>query len=178
VEGTTTELDISFYIYFWGGGRPQIYFGGSGRFNFQCNNRKMAMSQSERIRRLQEDAPRYISRAKVRDASEITMMQQAKASKTHVPQTIVTSCETIKGKGANMEYLSILQAAQGAAICADPPAYPGIYLPGVGYDHSLPPFSQQDPANAYIPACKPGFKQYFHFAQTSTCCNETLYPSQ
>jgi hypothetical protein len=135
------------------------------------------MSQSERLRRIQEDGPRFISRAKVRDSSEYTHIQQARASKTHIPLTISTQCATITGKGTNMEYLTILKRAEGAAICADPPVFPGVYVPGVGYDHTAPPFSQQNLSTAYKPAMKPGFQQYFHFNTGSNCCQATLYPS-
>ena len=141
-----------------------------GAFNFSSTKLEMAMSQSELIRRTQEEATRYISRSKVRDSSELTMMRQAMASKTPIPQTISTCCATITGKGSQMEYTAILQQAQGCAICADPPRETGVTLPCINYNKSLPPFAQQDPANAYIPSCTPGFNTYFP-PKPSTCCN-------
>ena len=41
---------------------------------------KMAMSQGEYLRRIQEEQIRYVSRSKVRDQSELTQIQQARAS--------------------------------------------------------------------------------------------------
>jgi len=134
----------------------------------------MAMSQGEYIRRKQEEAKKYVSRAKVRDASEITFMNAARASKTVVPQRVIdkqnvgNDCATtvvIQGKGTNMEYLSILQRAQACAVCSDvdPVVNPGMYVPTPCFDRSKPPFAQQDlSGELYIPACTPGFNQYIY----------------
>jgi hypothetical protein len=172
-EGVTTE-DILVYDKKRGDLRLNFYFSPHmvdwGAFNFSSTKLEMAMSQSELIRRTQEEATRYISRSKVRDSSELTMMRQAMASKTPIPQTISTCCATITGKGSQMEYTAILQQAQGCAICADPPRETGVTLPCINYNKSLPPFAQQDPANAYIPSCTPGFNTYFP-PKPSTCCN-------
>ncbi len=133
----------------------------------------MAMSQSERIRRIQEESNRYLARAKTRDSSELTLINQARASKTKIPQTVQGShiedgcCTTFtaKGNGTNMEYLSLLQASQGCAICSDPDVSilsPRITLPTPCFDRRVPPFSQQDLSGTpYTPACTPGFQTFF-----------------
>jgi hypothetical protein len=144
----------------------------------------MSMSQGERIRRIEEEAKRYISRNKVRDASELTHIRRAKASSNEIPTSVqdiqyVNGCAMtvqIKGKGTHMEYLNVLQAAESAAICgsADPSDIVnlGTYIPAPCYDRSKPPFAQQDltvPANLYVTACKPAAEQYFPRIVDSTC---------
>ena len=142
------------------------------------------MSQGERIRRIEEEAKTYISRSKVRDSSELTHIRRAQASSNQIPTSVqdiqyVNGCAMtvqIKGRGTNMEYLNVLQAAEGAAICcsADPSNIVnlGTYIPAPCYDRSKPPFSQQNitvPANVYVPACKPPDAQYFPVIVDSTC---------
>jgi len=147
----------------------------------------MAMSQGERIRRIEEEARTYISRVKVRDASEITHIRQAQASKVYIPQSmsslqVVGGCAAnvhAKGKGTNMEYLNVLRAAENAAICGDtqvqtnPYLALGTYVPAPCYDRTKPPFSQQDMsiplADRYIPPCPPGNERYFPIITDSTC---------
>ena len=142
------------------------------------------MSQGERIRRIEEEAKTYISRSKVRDSSELTSIRRAQASSNQIPTSVqdiqyVNGCAMtvqIKGKGTNMEYLNVLQAAESAAICcsADPSNIVnlGTYVPAPCYDRNKPPFSQQNitiPSNVYIPACKPADEQYFPQIVDSTC---------
>ncbi len=137
--------------------------------------RRLEMLQSERLRLIMEEGNKYIARAKVRDSSELTYIHQAQASAAKVPTTVLGSIvedgcarsTVITGKGTNMTYTNILQAAQKCAVCSDPDPmrYPGITVPGVCYDRSKPPFAQQDvsvASNMYTPACKdPGNRVYF-----------------
>jgi hypothetical protein len=150
----------------------------------------MAMSQGERMARLQEETVKYISRSKVRDSSEITHIRRAQASSTYIPASVsdtrnigatvdtigTNACNvTIKGKATNMEYISVLQSAEHNAICCgnEPNSVPGIYLPTPCYNHNMPPFAQQDitnPSMVYVPPCKaPENEQYFPNIVDSTC---------
>ncbi len=110
----------------------------------------MAMSASEYLRRKQEENQQFIHRSKCRDASEITQINQAKAS-GHVFQrekdtssaysytltygpvdhAVNTNtyynfdpecCKTYVASGSqtNSGSLGILQAAQKCAVCSDP----------------------------------------------------------
>lgn len=118
----------------------------------------MSMSQSEYLRRLMEEKPRYIARAKVRDQSELTQINQAKASgnvfqrqkgssdaysmsKTYGPTDHAVHaninndltdvcCKTYVASGSETDSGStgILQAAQKCAVCSDPD--PAFY-PGI-----------------------------------------------
>jgi hypothetical protein len=130
------------------------------------------LSESERLRLLTQGQVRYIARGKVRDSSELTYIRQAQASKTPTPVRVSTVVDqancptnaTVTGKGANMEYLGILQKAQGCAVCADPPvgANLGIYLSTGCVNQLAPPFTQQNLSTMYVTPCKdPGFKVYF-----------------
>jgi len=153
----------------------------------------MSMSQGERIRRIEEEAKQYISRTKVRDASELTHIRRAQASKTQIPQVVSdkrfigdsidsignnVQRVTIKGKGTNMEYTNVLQNAEHNAICGDsqiqtnPYLALGTYVPAVCYDRNKPPFAQQDltnPAHVYVPQCVPGPATYFPNITDTTC---------
>jgi hypothetical protein len=129
----------------------------------------MAMSASEFTRRRQEEAQLYISRRKARDASEVTMKNQAMssgnvfrrgtgaaiahsetfgASKKGIGETLVEEncCRTVVTTGSHTDAGStgILQAAQKCAVCRDPdPAfYRGVILSVNQYDRSKAPFSQ------------------------------------
>lgn len=138
----------------------------------------MAMSSSELLRRRQEETKNYVSRSKVRDSSELTLIRQAKASTTEIPVAVNTvvsdgACQrtqTIRGNGTNMEYGAVLAKAQSCAICADTDVSspPGIYIPTPCYDRRKAPFAQQDLSGnvgsggtLYVPACKPGNLNYF-----------------
>jgi hypothetical protein len=167
-EGAT-GLDILVFSAEPGGRRPvNFYFSAH-----PVDKMFIGMSQSERLTRIMNENRNYVSRSKVRDSSELTAIRQAKASALKIPQLVqgtalkvdaygvTTSYSTMivtKGKGTNMEYLNVLQAAQGCAICADnvgPDVLPGIYVSTfTTYDRSVPPFAQKTLSNAYTPSCK------------------------
>jgi hypothetical protein len=78
-----------------------------------------AMTQSERLKRVAAEQVNYINRAKVRDSSEYTAIQKARASGNEIPTTVigaglqvdakgvvksVSTTVTIRGKGTNMDY--------------------------------------------------------------------------
>lgn len=151
----------------------------------------MAMSQSERIRYIQEEANRYLARWKGRDSSELTLMRQAKASSVEVPTTVqgkvsAGSCERTfvsKGAGTGGEYTNVLQRAQGCAICADPDptvnASRGITLPVVCIDRTKQPFAQQDlNGTVYLSPCTPGYQVFrTPFLPDCRTCNTHQFPS-
>ena len=116
------------------------------------------MSQSERLRLIQEQATKYVARNKCVDSSLQTYIVQAKASSRPTPSIISAvqnqnGCAanvSITGKGANMEYLGILQAAQASAVGA-----PCI-------NQLAPPFTQQNLSTMYVAPCTdPGKRDYF-----------------
>jgi hypothetical protein len=131
------------------------------------------LSESERLRLLTEGRVRYVARGKVRDCSEMTNIIQAKASKTAAPQIVSTVVDlrgdcatktTVAGKGTNMEYLGILQKAQGCAVCANPDVATnlGIYLSTGCVNQQAPPFTQQNLSTMYTTPCTvPGYNVYF-----------------
>jgi hypothetical protein len=134
----------------------------------------MSMSESERLRRIQEQATKYVSRNKCVDASLLTMQNQARASKTAIPQTVTGQvvrdgcCATTvyKGKGTNMDQTALLQRAQGCAVCAEDPSQVGvnpvITLPVCCVDNFAPPFTQQNLSTMYVAPCTvPGPEVYF-----------------
>ena len=156
----------------------------------------MAMSSSELIRRRQEEAQLYLARRKPRDASEITMKNQALnsgnvfkrgtgaaiahnesfgASKRGIGETLVDDecCKTFvtTGNQTNSGSLGLLQAAQKCAVCSDPdPAFfPGVALTINQYDRSKPPFAQYA-SNAQQPACKVCNTFYFPSAGQPKAC--------
>jgi hypothetical protein len=150
----------------------------------------MAMSQGERMARLQEESVKYIARTKVRDSSEITHIRRAQASSTQIPTAVndirnigatvdtigTEACTvTIKGKGTNMEYTNILRSAEHCAICPDNQVVGTgpILVPTPCYNHNKPPFAQQDITNlsmVYVPPCKaPENGQFFPNIVDSTC---------
>ncbi len=123
------------------------------------------MSEGERIRRIQEQAQKYQSRWRPRDASEITLENQAKAARgTAAPQKVAGCCDSVAtGKGTNGEYLAILQAAQGCAVCSDPvPSLAlGQDIAAPCYNQQAPPFTQQNLSTPYVICNTPGFVTYF-----------------
>lgn len=132
----------------------------------------MAMSESERLRRIQEQATSYVNRAKCVDSSLLTFMNQMKASKgTVAPQTVTGKivrdgcCATVsyKGKGTNMDQSALIAAAAGCAICSDEVSPSGgIKIPTVCVDNFAPPFTQQNLSTMYVTPCKvPGPEVYF-----------------
>jgi hypothetical protein len=152
---------------------------------------RAVMSQSERLIRLNEEQRKYISPTKVRDSSEQTAIRKAQASATYfglaavgsifplsVPGTIETkglaNNVTYRGKGTNMDYDSVLERAQFAAVQADrlsSAIYVRDTIAPVVYDRAKVPFAQQDLSGAFVqgvftgpytaPCRVPGFVQYF-----------------
>jgi len=138
-----------------------------------------AMSQSERLKRVVAEQINFVNRAKVRDSSEYTAIQKARASGNEIPTTVIgaglqvdargvtksiSTTVTVTGKGTNMDYDSVLERRQFGAVCADiaPSLQQGITLPSPVYSRSAPPFAQQTMSTAYTPACKvPGTEVYF-----------------
>jgi hypothetical protein len=152
----------------------------------------MAMLQSERLRLIQEEANKYVSRRKVRDASELTYIHQAQAlSKTTQPVTVVTKVirdgcaadTTVCGKGTNKDYTAILQKAQSCAICSEPDLGNNLVavLPTPCFPRNRPPFAQQDMlGTVYTPPCKPGYQVFFppKLSDGPTCnFNRQFFPS-
>lgn len=135
----------------------------------------MAMSQSERLRLIQEQANKYVSRNRCVDASLQTMINQARASKTAAPQTVadVTNRDgcaanvVFRGAGTNMDQSALLQRAQGCAICpdvrpADTGVVPVVTLPVPCINQFAPPFTQQNLSTMYVAPCTdPGIRGYF-----------------
>ena len=135
----------------------------------------MVMTQSERLRYIQEQATKYVSRNKCVDSSLMTLVKQSQASATAAPQTVAAvvsegNCaanRTMRGKGTNGEYVGILQAAQASAICAcsgvaDTGVVPAIVLPVPCINQNAPPFTEQNLTSFYTPPCtNPGKIDYF-----------------
>ena len=134
-----------------------------------------AMSESERIRHIQEQANKFVSRRKCVDSSLMTMMAQAKASSTSKPSTVPLvvnrgGCATnavTTGVGTQMDYTAILQKAQGCAICPDFPT-PNTNISSIitlavpCINNLAPPFTQRNLSTMYNPACTdPGKRDYF-----------------
>jgi len=159
----------------------------------------VAMSQSERLKRVAAEQINYINRAKVRDSSEYTAITKARASSTEIPTTVVSAglqtdargvvksistTVTITGKGTNMDYDSVLERRQFGAVSADisPARRQGIILPSPVYSRYTTPFAQQTLSTAYTPACKvPGTEVYFPpfliRGQPGDECNYTHLPN-
>lgn len=152
------------------------------------------MTQSERLRYIEKEANKYVSRSKPRDSSEITHFRQAQASGTKIPQSVSskqlqgtvatrlnTNCcqQQIKGKGTNMEFTQVLQSREHDAVCcSNPISQDGIIeLPVPCIDRTKPPFAQQDlNKQTYIPACTPGFNQYFPVTNSTCVCERPIKP--
>ena len=139
---------------------------------------RMAMSQSERLRLIQEQSIKYVSRNKCVDSSLLTIINQAKASSVPTPGRVALpstrdGCSgkgTATGKGANGEYIGILQAAQAAAFNApcstnkptDTGVLPVITLPVPCINFNAVPFTQQNLSTMYVAPCTdPGKRDYF-----------------
>ena len=133
------------------------------------------MTDQERVRYIQEQANKYVSRNKCVDASLLTMINQAKASSVAQP-AIVTGVITgggcariffITGGGAGGEYFGIMQKAQNSAVCAcagitDTGVVPVITLPVPCINMNAPPFTQQNLSTMYTAPCtNPGKRDYF-----------------
>jgi hypothetical protein len=131
----------------------------------------MAMSQSERIQRIIDEQPKYISRNKVRDSSEQTAIRKAQASATYfgmpatagslfplsVPGTVeqngLAMNVTYRGKGTNMDYDSVIEKTQFTAVQGEiaraAVLTPVVIQPPV-YDRRKVPFAQQDLSGAFV----------------------------
>jgi hypothetical protein len=143
------------------------------------------MDQSERLRYLQKTT-RYISQSKCVDASLRTLIVQSAASKMAAPSSVSlngnpaaayaaiapvaipgpsiirSSCGVAKGKGTNGEYIAILQAKQGCAICSDSVSPSGgITVPAPCVDMNAPPFTQQNMSDPYKSSCGTPSEVYF-----------------
>ena len=133
----------------------------------------MARSQSERIRYIQEQSNKFVSRNKCVDASLMTHIVQAKASSVMAPKIVLGTqsqgCVVISGDGTGGEYINVLQAAQAAAIgapCSNNPTDTGvnpyITLPTPCINFNAQPFTQQNMSTMYVAPCvNPGNNKYF-----------------
>lgn len=168
LAGETTAEDIlkTLYLLDQPGGAG-VNFGrregarGPPNFSAEAVRRyQMSMSESERIRRMQEQATSYVSRSKCVDSSLWTFQNQMKASKSVVaPQTVEgkvvrptgdgssNCCATVtyRGRGTNMDQSALIAAAAGCAICSDVPvgataeSAAGIYVPTCCNDQQAQP---------------------------------------
>ena len=153
------------------------------------------MSYSERMRYIQEEANKVVSRNKVRDASEITLMRQAKASSVASPNIVpaITNLHTnqlmppYQGQNdctANVTYIGVgtkdttalLAQKQNCAVCSDDDTSinPYIILPTPCYNRFDFPFIQKV-SSATVSCGVPGFNHYFPPALP--CCNPPAYKS-
>ena len=139
------------------------------------------MTDQERIRHIQEQANRFVSRNKCNDASLPTLINQSKATSARSRKTLLSEATvsavvsdggcarnvTITGVGTGGEYFGILQIAQGNAIGpavapADTGVVPMITLPVPCINMQAPPFTQQNLSTMYVAPCtNPGKRDYF-----------------
>jgi hypothetical protein len=166
------------------------------KFLKKNNKKKMSMTQSERIRRIQEEANVYLSRNKVRDSSELTLIRQAKASSVAQPQIVkgvvdlhssqqmtsydgLPDCPTnvvYTGVGTSNDYSGILQKAHSCAVCADddPALNPYIIRSVPCYDRLQFPFIQNNLSTPFV--CQTiGKTGYFPQANTCAASNNIYY---
>jgi hypothetical protein len=159
-----------------------LTFGGGGRVNFAAASffsgargrikMSLPMTQSERIRLIQEQANKFVSRNKCNDSSLQTLIVQAKASATYTPQRVQgnNGCTVVAtGKGTNGEFINILQAAQANAMgapCSNTPGDTGVTrvvtVPTPCINYNAPPWTQQNMSSFYTAPCAiPGKNDYF-----------------
>jgi len=159
-----------------------LTFGGGGRVNFAAASffsgargrikMSLPMTQSERIRLIQEQANKFVSRNKCNDSSLQTLIVQAKASATYTPQRVKgnNGCTVVAtGKGTNGEFTNILQAAQANAMgapCSNIPGDTGVTrvvtVPTPCINYNAPPWTQQNMSSFYTAPCAiPGKNDYF-----------------
>jgi len=139
------------------------------------------MTDQERIRHIQEQANRFVSRNKCNDASLQTLINQSKATSARSGNTLLSEATvsavvssggcarnvTVTGVGTGGEYFGILQIAQGNAIGpavapADTGVVPMITLPVPCINMQAPPFTQQNLSTMYVAPCRdPGKRDYF-----------------
>ena len=139
------------------------------------------LSQSERLNLIMKQQTNYVSRSNVRDSSEFTAIQKARASSVKIPSivsytsvsrnstgSLCAASYVVKGKGTNMDHDSITEYATSCATCSDvrPSVVPGIIIPSLPCDHTQQPFAQRDSGsvggslqpytnNVYNAPCKP-----------------------
>jgi len=144
----------------------------------------MAMSQSEYLRRITDNAPRLIARNKVRDSSEQTFIVQARGNR--VTPSVVRGTTTVNGistvtyadsvgNGTFNDYTAILQRAQSCAICSDPDPVRNqfIYISSICEDRTLAPYAQ----NTTVYYHEAGKMDYFPPKLSATCStNQIQYP--
>ena len=156
----------------------------------------MAMSYSERMRYLQEEANKYVARNKCRDSSELTLMRQAKATSVVEPNVVpnvvdlhssqqMTSYQGLPdcpanvvytGVGTSNDYSAILQGKQGCAVCSDDDSVVNQYitLPTPCYNRDGFPFVQNNISTPYI--CQTiGKTGYFRQAPACAASNNIYY---
>jgi hypothetical protein len=139
------------------------------------------MTDQERIRHIQEQANKFVSRNKCVDASLQTLKVQATTGSQRSGNTLLSAATvsavmnnagcannvTITGVGTGGEYFGILQIAQGNAIQptipnGDTGVIPAIVLPVPCIDMQAPPFTQQNLSAMYVAPCTdPGKRDYF-----------------
>ena len=139
------------------------------------------MTDQERIRHIQEQANKFVSRNKCVDASLQTLIVQATTGSQRSGNTLLSAATvsavmnnagcannvTITGVGTGGEYFGILQIAQGNAIQptipnGDTGVIPAIVLPVPCIDMQAPPFTQQNLSAMYVAPCTdPGKRDYF-----------------
>jgi hypothetical protein len=141
----------------------------------------MVLSQSERISLLLQSSRKYVSRNKVRDSSELTLINQAKASTTSVPSIVQATADphtsqlipsydgssdcaaTVYYTGVGTkDQTAILYKKQGCAVCADddPAINPYIVIPTPCYNKLDFPFIQKNLSTPVV-CDTPGFNVYF-----------------
>ena len=141
----------------------------------------MSMSYAQLMRYKIEEANKYVSRNKVRDSSELTLIRQAKGSSVQTPQTVPavidrhtsqqmttypyqSDCPTnVVFTGSNdYTMTSKLQKQQSCAVCADDDsvANPYIILPTPCFDRLQFPFIQTN-LSTPVTCSVPGFNKYF-----------------
>ena len=139
------------------------------------------MTDQERIRYIQEQGKRVVSRNKCVDASLQTLINQSKASSQRSNNTLLVPARVpgvindegcarnvvATGVGSGGEYFGILQVAQGNAIGptvapTDTGVIPTITLPVPCINMNAPPFTQQNLSTMYVAPCRdPGKRDYF-----------------
>ena len=154
------------------------------------------MSYSERMRYIMEENNKFVARNKVRDSSELTLIRQAKATATAIPQTVaavinphtsqqMTSYQGLPdcaanvvytGVGTSNDYSAILQKAQGCAICSDNDSVNNQYitLPTPCFNRSEFPFVQSNVSSPVF--CKTiGKTGYFPQPPSCAASNNIYY---
>jgi hypothetical protein len=131
------------------------------------------MDESQRIRLLQEQSIKYVSRWRPRDSSEITLELQAKAAAAYVVAQKVSGtagssgCQfTAAGRENNSGFLAILQGKQGCAVCSDPGPTSstvalGVEIPAPCNNYLAPPFTQQNLSTPYVVCTTPANNYFF-----------------